>query len=251
MNTQELVRHSTPFLNWLAEWHAALPQPELESIVGDPRRTAILSVDVINGFCHTGPLASPRVKAIIDPITRLMGAAHAAGVRHFISIQEDHDPEAVEFEAYPPHGIHDSEESEAVPEFQALPFWNEFNVMRKNSISPTIGTPLDAWLGAHPEVTTFVVVGDCTDLCTYQLAMHLRLRANARQQRGVRVIVPEDCVDTFDMPVDVAKQIGAMPHDAELLHRLFLYNMALNKVEVVKRIVVPEVERSAAAVATA
>lgn len=249
MNTQDFIRHSTPFLTWLNEWHAALPQPNLESVVSDPARTAILSIDVINAFCYTGPLASRRVQRIVHPIVRLMTAAYAAGVRHFISIQEDHDPQAIEFEAYPPHGIHGTEDAEAVPEYKALPFWNEFSVMRKNSISATLGTTLDAWLDAHPEVSTFIVVGDCTDLCTYQLAMHLRLRANAMQKRGVRVIVPEDCTDTFDTPIEVAKQIGAMPHDAELLHRIFLYNMAENRVEVVKRIAVPETEPAAMAAA--
>ena len=247
MSTPDLIHNSTPFLTWLADWHARLPEPALENVVGDPRRTAILSVDVINAFCHTGPLASPRVTSIIGPIARLMSAAHHAGVRQFISIQEGHDPEAVEFDAYPPHGIRGSEESEAVPELKALPFWNEVTVMRKNSISCSIGTPLDAWLEAHPEVNTFIAVGDCTDICTYQLAIYLRARANAFQQRGVRVIVPEDCTDTFDTPVDVAQRIGAMPHAADLLHQVFLYHMALNGVEVVKRIAVPEVERVAAA----
>ena len=249
MSAQELIQHSTPFLIWLAEWHAALPQPELESVVSDPRKTAILSVDVINGFCHIGPLASPRVKGIIEPITRLMTAAHGIGVRHFVVTQDTHDPEAVEFAAYPPHCVRGSDESEAVPEFKALPFWNEVTVMPKNSINSALGTHLDEWLDAHPDLTTFIVVGDCTDLCTHQLAMHLRLRANALQKRGVRVIVPEDCVDTFDTPVDVAQRIGAMPHAADLLHRIFLYNMAQNGVEVVKRIKVSEAERIASAAA--
>ena len=249
MNAQELIRNSTPFLNWLVDWHAALPQPGLETVVSDPHQTAILSVDVINGFCHSGPLASPRVKRIIEPIARLMTAARALGVRHFVVTQDTHDPEAVEFAAYPPHCVRGSDESDTVPEFKALPFWNEFTLMPKNSIHSALGTDLDPWLEAHPDLTTFIVVGDCTDLCTHQLAMHLRLRANALQQRGVRVIVPEDCVDTFDTPVEVAKQIGAMPHDADLLHRIFLYNMAQNGVEIVKRLAVPETERVAAAAA--
>jgi nicotinamidase-related amidase len=247
MNAQELIQNSTPFLAWLADWHVRLPQPALGTIVSDPRRTAILSVDVINGFCHSGPLASPRVKGIIDPIVRLMTAAHALGVRHFIVSQDTHDREAVEFGAYPPHCIRGSDESDSVPEFKALPFWSEAIVMPKNSIDSSLGTGLDPWLDAHPEVNTLIVVGDCTDLCTYQLAMHLRLRANAAQTRGVRVIVPEDCADTYDMPVEAAKQIGAMPHDADLLHQIFLYHMALNGIEIVKRIVVPETERIAAA----
>jgi nicotinamidase-related amidase len=237
MNAQALIQNSLPFLTWLADWHTRLPQPKLDTLVNDPRRTAVLSVDVINGFCHSGPLASPRVKAIIEPIVRLMTAARALGVRHFIVTQDTHAPDAVEFSAYPPHCVRGSHESDTVPEFKALPFWNEFVVMPKNSIDSSLDTDLDQWLDEHSDVTTFVVVGDCTDLCTFQLAMRLRLRANALQKPGVRVIVPEDCVDTFDTPVETAKSLGAMPHDADLLHRIFLYQMALNGVEVVKHIV--------------
>jgi hypothetical protein len=61
--------------------------------------------------------------------------------------------------------------------------------------------------------------------------MHLRLDANARQLRR-RVIVPTDCVETYDLPVAIARGIGAVPHNADLLHRVFLYSMMLNGVEV-------------------
>jgi hypothetical protein len=43
-------------------------------------------------------------------------------------------------------------------------------------------------------------------------------------------------VDTYDLPVDVAERIGAMPHDANLLHPLFLYHMALNGAKVVSSV---------------
>jgi hypothetical protein len=44
-------------------------------------------------------------------------------------------------------------------------------------------------------------------------------------------------VDTWDTPVEKARELGIMPHDAELLHAVFLYHMALNAVRVVRRIV--------------
>ena len=99
----------------------------------------------------------------------------------------------------------------------------------------SIGTELESWLAAHPAARTFLVVGDCTDFCTHQLAMHLRLRANVFQMRDVRVIVPVDGVDSFHIPVDVAEEAGIMPHHADLLHLIFLFNMAQNGVEVVAK----------------
>jgi nicotinamidase-related amidase len=106
-------------------------------------------------------------------------------------------------------------------------------VIPKNSISSFIGTTLNAWLNArHQELDTFIVVGDCTDLCVHQLAMHLRLRANAHGYHH-RVVVPANCVQTYDMPVDTAANLDIMPHDADLLHAIFMYHMALNGVEIV------------------
>ena len=235
MDTTTLIKNSEPFLHYVAEWEAALSSVELSQAVTDPAHVAIISVDVINGFCHMGPLASPRVKNIIGPIALLFERAHAAGVRHFVLTQDTHEPDAVEFGQYPPHCVRGTEESEAVPEFKALPFYTDMLTFPKNSISSTIHTGLKTWLNEYPEVDTFITVGDCTDLCTYQLAMSLRLRANASQKRQ-RILLPVDCVDTYDLPVEAAKQIGAVPHDADLLHLIFLYSMMLNGVEVVRSI---------------
>ncbi|HPA32690.1 MAG TPA: isochorismatase family protein, partial [Anaerolineaceae bacterium] len=200
-----------------------------------PERAAILPVDVIQGFCVSGPLASPRVARIVTPIVQLFQSAHAAGLKHILLTQDTHEPDAVEFANFPPHCVRGTAEAEPVAEIQALPFFHEMVILPKNSIASGLNTGLSDWLDAHPEVDTFIVVGDCTDLCTYQLAMHLRLDANARQIQR-RVIVPADCVETYDLPVDTARQIGALPHPADLLHAVFLYHMALNGMEVVQSI---------------
>jgi len=235
MNVEQLIQQSEPFLSYVVDWHTNLPALPLADLLAEPDRVAIVSVDVINGFCYTGPLASPRIQTIIAPITTLMERAHAAGLAHFVLVQEFHDPDAREFAQYPPHAIRHTAEAESVPEYKALPFYGEMALVRKNSIHPGLNTELEGWLVSHAQVDTFIVVGDCTDLCTYQLAMHLKLRANAHQLRQ-RVIVPENTTDTFDVPVPVAAQIGAVPHDADLLHLIFLYSMKLNGVEVVRAI---------------
>jgi nicotinamidase-related amidase len=90
-------------------------------------------------------------------------------------------------------------------------------------------------LNEHHQISTFIVVGNCTDICVYQLANFLCARANAFGHDW-RVIVPEDCVQTYDLPIATAEAVGATPHDGDLLHKVFLYHMALNGVEVVKGI---------------
>lgn len=236
MNAEQLIENSRPFLNYVVKWKEGLsPKPLTEIVNGGADKVAVISVDVINGFCYEGALASPRVATIVDPIVALFKKSHQAGVRHFILTQDTHPEDSVEFENYPPHCIRGTHESETVDKFKALPFFDQFQVMPKQSINSAIGTDLNAWLDAHPQVNTFIAVGDCTDLCTYQLAMHLKLRGNARNEK-VRVIVPVDCVDTYDLPVSVAAQIGAIPHDGDLLHTIFLYHMRLNGIEMVAKV---------------
>lgn len=237
MDTAQLIEKSQPFLNYVVEWKNSLqPKPLAEIVNGQADKVAVISVDVINGFCYEGALASPRVANIVDLIVTLFQQSYRAGIRNFILTQDTHPEDSVEFENYPPHCIRGTRESEAVDKFKALPFFDQFQVIPKESINSAIGTDLEAWLSAHPQVNTFITVGDCTDLCTYQLAMHLKLRGNARNEK-VRVVLPVDCVDTYDLPVSIATEIGAIPHDGDLLHYLFLYHMRLNGVEVVAKLV--------------
>jgi nicotinamidase-related amidase len=224
---------SRAFLDWLARWEAGLPSVSLETVASDPAHVVLISEDLTKGFCCQGPLASPRVAGIIPAAVRLFRRAHDLGVRHFLLAQDTHDADAIEFSAFGPHAVAGTTQSETIDELRALPFSDLFVVVPKNSISSSIGTELRPWLERHPEVTIYVIVGDCTDLCIYHVAMYLRLRANVLGLRDARVVVPADCVQTYDVSVETAADLGIMPHDGDLLHSIFLYGMALNGIEVV------------------
>lgn len=227
------MKNDEAFLDWLHQWEKGLPSLDLEEAISDPSQVALVSEDMVKGFCAEGPLASERVAAIVPAVVRAFERTYDLGVRHFLLLQDTHDPDAVEFSAYPPHCIAGSEESETIGELRDLPFADRFTVIPKNSISSNVGTDLSTWLDRHSEVTTFIVVGDCTDICVYHGAAYLRVRANVLEQENARVIVPANCVQTYDMSVEVADELGAMPHPGDLLHRVFLYQMALNGIEVV------------------
>lgn len=230
-----LLSESQDFIQFLEVWVAELPGLSLSAAVPQPERAAVISVDVIEGFCSQGPLASPRVGRIVEPIARLLRSVWSTGLRQVALVQDTHEPDAVEFGAWPQHCVRGSDESQAVAPLRQLPFFDQLSVFPKNSISSFMNTGLNAWLAARPELDTFLLVGDCTDLCTYQLAMHLRLDANAWQVAR-RVIVPADCADTYDRSVQTAQKEGGLPHPAALLHAVFLYHMALNGIEVVSTI---------------
>ncbi len=225
VDTPEFIREWTAQLSPLP-WSAVAPQPDT---------TGVFSADMINGFVHEGPLASAPVHALIEPVVRLFTSAWEQGVREFVLVQDTHHPETPEFEAYPPHAIAGTEESETIPELLALPFAEAFTIIEKNALAPGINTPFDNWLDAHPALSTAIVVGNCTDLCTYNLAMYLRMRANAHNLRGYRVIVPADCVNTFDIAAEADVAPG-VAHPGQFFHDVFLYHMAQNGIEVVSSI---------------
>ncbi len=226
---------AAPFLDFLHEWVDRLPGFRIQQAAPEPERAAILSVDITNGFCYEGPLSSPRVAQIVAPTARLFQQAWDYGIHNIVLLQDTHEPDAVEFAQWPPHCVRGTTQCQTVPEITALPFYPQMVTIPKNSIQSALNTAFPDWLAQHAEVDTFIVVGDCTDLCTYQLAMFLRVDANARQIKR-RVIVPVDCVNTYDLPVDVAEKIGIFPHPGDLLHEVFLYHMALNGVEVAQSI---------------
>ena len=232
----DLAATSAPFLAWLSQWVSNLPDLDLRAFMQErgisPEQVAVVSADLVNGFCYEGPLASPRIAGIVGPSVELFTLAYSLGVREFVLVQEYHTHDAVEFEQYGPHCIRGTREADTVQPLKDLPFADLFKVVHKNSLHPAYGTDLDAWLAERPQLNTFLAVGDCTDLCLYQLTLHLKLSANARDHR-VNVIVPANCADTFDLPIEVANNIGALPHDANLLHPLFLYHMAENGAQVV------------------
>lgn len=237
MQLDTFIEQSKPFIQWMLDWKANLQPLSLSTITQpDPSTTGIISVDVIKGFCSVGPLSSPRVNQIVQPITDLFRLAWEQGVRDIALPQDTHPEDAVEFAQYGPHCIRGTEESETVEAFQALPFFNQITVIQKNSINARLAPEMDAWVRARMHIKNWIIVGDCTDLCTHQLAMHMRLVANQEQQKGVRVILPVNTVDTYDMPVARAKELGIVPHDAGFLHLVFLYHMMLNGVEIVTQI---------------
>jgi hypothetical protein len=69
------------------------------------------------------------------------------------------------------------------------------------------------------------------------MALHLKLLANASNRQDLRIIVPENAVQTYDIPVETARELSILPHDGDVMHLIFLYHMRLNGIEIVREIV--------------
>jgi nicotinamidase-related amidase len=227
----QMPEQDLPTPPFITEWLTTLEPSSITDLVPDPDRAAVFAADVINGFFHFGPLASPRVHALTQPIVELFVSGWEHGIRQFVLLQDTHNPDTPEFRSYPPHAVAGTDESAMIPEVAGLPFSEYFTVFEKNSLHPAIETGFDAWWDEHRDINRAIVVGDCTDLCVYQLAMHLRMRANALNLMDFEVIVPINAVDTFDIPIGPGVDVGGA-HPGDFFHNVFLYHMASNGIRV-------------------
>jgi nicotinamidase-related amidase len=224
------------YFEYLDDWKKSLPEVKIADIIRQPDKTAVFIIDVTNGFCSFGPLSSKRVGSIVEPIVEMLKICWDTGIRSFLLPQDSHDPQAEEFSEYPPHCVRGTPEADTVDKIRELPFFDRMCLFEKNSINSGINPGIENWLEAHPEIDTYILVGDCTDLCIYQLATYLKAVANEHQFNR-RVIIPENCVNTYDMPVNIARETGAYPHCADVLHVVFLNHMAMNGVEIYRKII--------------
>ncbi len=246
----ELLGHGGAIVKWQRD---ELKEVLLANLIPDrvsAKYTAVFVVDMINDFCRPGgALYDPRIEAIIQPVVDLLKSAHALGVEKFILVQEGHSPDAKEFNQFPAHGVWGTEGAEVIDEITRLPFAQKFVVFRKNAIPPifareqimianrvpALGMTMEQFM-RRLDAKLVINIGDCTDLCAREMPMYQKYWAN-QFQRDLRIIVPENCVATFHLAVETAKQLGLKSHPAEVMHLLALYEMSRHGIEVVKRLV--------------
>ncbi len=150
---------------------------------------ATIVVDVLNGFCKEGNLASPRCAAAIPRIREIVAERQRAGDQ-LIFLADTHDPDDREFEIFPVHCVRGTREAEVVDELR--PFLGGARLIRKRRYSGFFETDLDQVLRQlEPQEVT--VVGVCTDICVMHTVADLR-------NRDYRVVVPATGVETFDAP---------------------------------------------------
>ena len=198
--------------------------PVLDSKDLEKENTAVIVIDMINGFAKEGALYSPRVEGIIPYLTDKLSLFEGFNKVFFA---DEHSNESKEFESYPPHCVKGTIESEVIDELK--PFVEDFGeIITKNSTNGFVTKGFAEWLGKHPKIKNYVIMGDCTDLCVLQFALTLKAYLNEWDVTS-HVIVPVQGVETF--------HLDATNHNAELMNVFALYNMQINGVELAKDIV--------------
>lgn len=182
----------------------------------DPQQTALIVVDMINGFVKEGPLSSPNAVAINGQVASLLKTCNSLNIKA-ICFADCHTNESPEFFTYPVHCLASTVEACVTDEI-AL---GDYTLIHKNSTNGFLEPAFAQWLAANPEIDTFVIVGCCTDICVQQFALTIKADFNRRNAKS-RVIVPAMLSATFDAP----------GHDALLIDLVSFYNMTTNGVEV-------------------
>ena len=108
-------------------------------------KTAIIVVDMVNGFVHEGPLSSPRVIGIIDNLVKLNEKTQGYKKIFFL---DRHEENSVEFENYAKHCINGTSEAELISSLrnQDATIHNNTTMIPKNSTNGFHAPGFKVWL---------------------------------------------------------------------------------------------------------
>jgi nicotinamidase-related amidase len=160
----------------------------------DPERTAVIAVDVQNGFCHPdGGLYAPGSEAIVDDVAALVADAREAGAR--IAYTRDvHPPEQFEdahyydeFERWGEHVVEGSWEAELVEELDVR---EGDHVVVKHTYDAFYRTELEGWLRAHG-IEDLLICGTLANVCVLHTAGSAGLR-------DFRPVLVEDAIGAIE-----------------------------------------------------
>lgn len=220
MNLCHLPKESSRYQMDLA-FPAAFTASAIHLSTFDPESSALIVVDMINGFAIEGALSSPNTHSIISPIAQLMSRCQKHGIATLL-FADTHSQESPEFQSYPVHCLQGSVESEPVQELYRI---GGYDLIAKNSTNGFLEPEFQQWLATHPQITSFIVTGCCTDICVQQFSLALKTEFNRRNLPS-RVVVPMELTATYDAP----------GHPAWITELASYQNMQTSGVEIVTQI---------------
>lgn len=173
---------------------SSLPAINISELPAD--RSCLVIVDAVNGFIREGAMSDRQIESIIPPITALMKKCKSANIP-IIAFADCHSENCAEFANFPSHCVDGTHESEIVDEIKTE---GGYKLIKKNSTNGYHEKDFIKYLQKNQNTDTFIVVGDCTDICVMQLCLAIKTGFTA-QDRKVNVIVPANCVETYDAPI--------------------------------------------------
>ena len=147
-------------------------------------KSAVIVIDMLNDFV-TGPIASPRVNHIIEPIAQLCDYAREHDMP-VIYANDSHTPEIdKEFKVWGPHAVEGTKGAEVITEL--TPKQGDF-VIPKKTYSGFYETTLELVL-RELGVDTVIITGWQADCCCRHTSADAFFR-------GFKIVVPKETTDT-------------------------------------------------------
>jgi nicotinamidase-related amidase len=145
----------------------------------DTGRTALVVVDMQNGFCHPeGSLYAPNSEAAIEPVGELVERARDRDVQ-VVFTRDVHPPDQFadahyydEFERWGEHVLEGSWGAELVEELSVT---EDDHVVEKHTYDAFHGTELDGWLSARG-IDDLLICGTLANVCVLHTAGSAGLR---------------------------------------------------------------------------
>lgn len=159
--------------------------------------TALIVVDMVNGFVNEGVLHDKNIKKIVPRQLELLEEAEKNGSL-IILVKDTHNKNATEFKRFgnTTHCIQGTSEAELIDELK--PFEQKDNVItvEKNSTSLMESPEFREIVKQAENLKEVNFVGCCTDICVFNGAMGL---ANYYDEwnRDVTINVHEDAIATY------------------------------------------------------
>ncbi|KEI13923.1 isochorismatase [Clostridium novyi B str. ATCC 27606] len=194
---------------------------ELDTKEFKSNETALIIVDMINGFAKQGNLMSPRIKDIIPRVVNTTKICENNGFS-IIAFLDAHTIDSIEFQNYPVHCLKGTFESQLINE---LKVFKSIHIIDKNSTNGYMEEKFIEWMKRNNNINNFIVIGNCTDICIMQFVLSLKSHFN-KNNKKVNIFIPTDSVDTFDTDY----------HNGDLMNLIGLYNMKLNGIKIVSTI---------------
>lgn len=168
----------------------SLEAPEYDvrdEVVVDPSRTALIVGDMQNDFVKEGgTLVVPSAEGTLPAIRNLLGLARESGIR-VVFVQDTHREEDPEWEIWGEHCREESWGWQVVEEFAPR---EEETKIRKPRYDAFYGTHLEHTL-RNWGVDTLIICGTVANICVHYTA-------SSAAMRWFNVIVPRDCISSFN-----------------------------------------------------
>ncbi|WP_096389775.1 cysteine hydrolase family protein [Halopenitus persicus] len=145
----------------------------------DPTETAVVVVDMQNGFCHPdGSLYAPPSGAAIDPVAELVERGREAGAR-IVFTRDVHPPEQFEdthyYDEFDRWGEHVPEGSWEADIVDDLSVQDDDHVVEKHTYDAFHRTELEGWLNARG-IRDLAICGTLANVCVLHTAGSAGLR---------------------------------------------------------------------------